>query len=322
MSVSNSRLRRFGSLAAGLLLVASVIGAHQLLPDQASALIVEAIRSLHGPGFGLVSILILLFVRNGAQTWTAYLKAAAYASILAGISEAAQIPGPRNAQFADLLIDAIGIVGFLGFAALFDRRLRGEVSGQQRMLLALISVPSLLVTVLPTLLLSFALVHRSQAFPVILDFEQVLEHAYSSGYRDRLERISAPDGWPDDINKIARLRSAGRWGIFFRVYPYPDWRGYSAVSFVAASVGEASRRVAVGIRDIRPGRGTPEVRYFAGFDFSPGPTRYRISLDELSSASDEREFDIGHVSDLVISDSDNEVGVEVLIGDVRLEGGW
>ena len=93
------------------------------------------------------------------------------------------------------------------------------------------------------------------------------------------------------------------------------------MSFMAASVGEASRRVAVGIRDIRPARGTPDVRYFTGFDIGPEPTRYRISLDELSCSSAEREIDIGHVSDLVISDSHNEVGVEVLIGDVRLEGG-
>jgi len=266
MSESNSRLRRIYSFAAGALLVASVIGAHIILPVQASALDVEAIRSLHGPGFGLVAILALLFFRNGSRPMNAYLIAAACAAILAGLSEAAQIPGPRDAEFNDLLVDAIGIVGFLGIAAFFDPRLRGEVSGQQRVLLALIGVPALLITVLPTLLLSSALVQRSLAFPVILNFEQVLEHAYSSGDEDRLERISAPDGWPADINKVARLRSAGRWGILFRVFPYPDWRGYSAVSFVAASVGEASRRVTVGIRDIRPGRGTPEVRYFAGFE--------------------------------------------------------
>lgn len=56
-----------------------------------------------------------------------------------------------------------------------------------------------------------------------------------------------------------------------------------------------------------------------GFDVSREPTRYRIMFEELRSASAERGFDIEHVHNLVISDWAAESGVEILIGDFRLE---
>ena len=111
-------------VAAGLLLSVGVLLSHRFLPNQASDLSIEGIRSLHGPGFGVVAILVLMFVRNGNHRAVAYLKAAPFATVLAGFSEAAQIPGPRNPQFRDLLIDALGIVAFLGPVALFDRSFR------------------------------------------------------------------------------------------------------------------------------------------------------------------------------------------------------
>ena len=67
-----------------------------------------------------------------------------------------------------------------------------------------------------------------------------------------------------------------------RVYPHPDWSGYAAVSFVAATVDETSRRIAVGIRDIGQSERSAEVRYMAGFDVSREPTHYRIMFEELN----------------------------------------
>jgi VanZ family protein len=319
MKSVNDHPRRILTVAAGLLLSVGVLLSHRFLPNQASDLSIEAIRSLHGPGFGVVAILILMLVRNGNHRAVAYLKAAAFATVLAGLSEAAQIPGPRDAQFADLLTDALGIVVFLGTVAVFDRSFRDALGKGQRVLLAAVSVSALLATLLPTLWLSYALVHRGQSLPQILRFDAVWERAYSSGNTDRLMVIPSPAEWPVTQGNVAQLVSAGRSGIMLRVYRHPDWSGYAAVSFVAATGGETSRRIAVGIRDIRPSEKSAEARYMAGFNVSRQPTRYRIMFEELRSVSAEREFDIEHVHNLVISDWAAESGVEILVGDFRLE---
>jgi hypothetical protein len=321
MKTESGNTRTLLTVVAGVVLTVAVLLAHRFLPNQASDLAIEAIQSLHGPGFGLVAILvlILLLVRNDNSRVASYLKAAVFAMVLAGLAEAAQIPGPRDAQFADLLTDALGIAGFLGTAAVLDRRIRHTLRRRQRVLLAAVSLPALLITLLPTLWLTSALAHRSLSLPQILSFDKVWERSYSSGNRDRLTVIPVPAGWPLIDGNVAQLVSAGRWGIMLRIDPHPDWRGYSAVSFVAATVGETSRRISVGIRDIRPGRGTAEARYFADFDINEEPSRYRILLEELRSASSEREFDVEYVHDLVISDSHAAIGVEILVGDFRLE---
>ena len=101
--------------------------------------------------------------------------------------------------------------------------------------------------------------------------------------------------------------------------PLCDVRGGPRRVVVAVTVGEASRRIAVGVREIRQSEESEEVRYMTGFDVGREPTRYRILFEELRSASTEREFDIEHVHNLVISDWAAEGGVEILVGDFRLE---
>jgi len=109
MTTANPSTRRIRIVAAGLLLTVIVLLAHQYLPDQISNLAHEAIRSLHGPGFGVVALLMLLLLRDRDRPAVGYVKAAAFAMVLAAVAEAAQIPGPREAEIGDLLTDALGL---------------------------------------------------------------------------------------------------------------------------------------------------------------------------------------------------------------------
>ena len=125
----------------GVLLTVTVLLAHRYLPSQISHLAHEAIRSLHGPGFGLVALLMMLLLRTVDRPVAGYVKAAAFAMVLAAASEAAQIPGPREAEVGDLLTDALGIIAFLGMAAILDRGIRQTIGTSRVLLLAVISIP-------------------------------------------------------------------------------------------------------------------------------------------------------------------------------------
>ena len=118
----------------GVLLVAFVIAAHFYMPAQSSALALEVIRSLHGPGFGLVALVVVKLARFKGGPVAAYWKAAAATMLLAVVSEAAQIPSEgRAAQLDDLFIDGLVHVTSLGndyyHAEHGGLRLTGERTG-------------------------------------------------------------------------------------------------------------------------------------------------------------------------------------------------
>ena len=319
MKTTLSRTKKIWTALAGSLLVILVLLAHQFLPSHVSDLTHRIIRSLHGPGFGLVALIIMLLLRDPERPLLAYIKAAAFSIILAGVAEASQILGPREAQLSDFLTDALGILGFLGIVAFLDSGVRRTIGRPRTALLALIGIPALVLTLMPTLWLSYALIQRSQAVPQLLSFDEAWEQTYSSGKDAGLEIIPAPDGWPEGSGNIARLHSAGRWGLMLHIRPDPDWSNYSAVSFLAATSNEDSRRIALGLWGINPGDGTPQGRYYTRAKVGREPARYCILFDELNNSSSQRKFDLTQVYELLVGATKDQTGVELLVDDFRLE---
>jgi len=66
--------------------------------------------------------MIMMMLSDSERPVTIYVKAAVFSAVLAVVAEVAQIPGPRKAEIADLLADALGILAFLGMAAILDNR--------------------------------------------------------------------------------------------------------------------------------------------------------------------------------------------------------
>ena len=146
MKTTLSRRKITWTAIAGLLLIILVLLAHQYLPSQISDLAHQSIRSLHGPGFGLVAFIMMMLLRDPERPLAAYFKAAAFSIILAAVAEASQILGPREAQISDFLTDALGILGFLGIVAVLDSGVRGVLGRPRTVLLALIGIPALVLT--------------------------------------------------------------------------------------------------------------------------------------------------------------------------------
>ena len=312
-------MQRIIKIAVALLIGVAVLLAHLYHPSQASALAGETIRSLHGPGFGLVSITLMLLFRSKTNVARAYAGAALIALLMAVLSEAAQIPGPREAELRDLVVDALGIVGFLGIAALFDRGMRSRFGRIGIFLVLAVSVPAALLATAPLVKYSHAMVKRSDALPSLLTFDQPWEPAFSQAELSELDIIPAPAGWPEGSGNIAHLRSKGELGLMLHLYPYPDWTGYSAVSFVAATRNGQSQRVLIGLWGIAPPDGGKPGRYYTTLLVGPEPGRHCIDLDEVAASSSDRPFNLSRVYELSVGATRRVEGVEFLVDDFRLE---
>jgi hypothetical protein len=87
------------------LVAAASIAAHLFKPTTWPPLGSDILHSMHGPGFALIALLILWYYQNQSRSNINYVLAAAIAMGIGLISEIAQIPGIRNAEAKDLVVD-------------------------------------------------------------------------------------------------------------------------------------------------------------------------------------------------------------------------
>ena len=306
-----------------LLLLAAVIAAtvasHLFSPVDWPPLAIDILHSLHGPGFALIALAVFCYLQSRCVSTINYLLAAGIAMGIGLVSEIAQIPGPRDAQFKDLLVDGIGILGALGIAASLDRRVRSALSRPAHLLLPAVAGVALAIACMPTLWYSYALLSQQRAFPVLLSFEHAWEMATISKTNGvKPSRIAAPDDWPVVGATIVQGTEAGRWGIFLSLHPLPDWQGYAKLSFVAASV-DAEFPMAFCVRDTRPDRKSRRNRFCKHLTVSSEAQRFVVEFDEIQSTMKDRAFDFTRVAALVFSASKPGGGNELLLDDIRLE---
>ena len=180
-------------------------------------------HSLHGPGFALIAITVFCYLQSQRASTGNYLLAAFIAMGIGLISEIAQIPGSRNAQLEDLIVNSIGIFGVLGLAGSFDKQLRSKIGNLARLSLSAAASIALTITIAPTIWYSYALVSQKQAFPALLEFEHRWERAtFNQPGSQSPNLVDMPAGWPSDGTTIAHAEEAGQWGIFLSLHPLLD----------------------------------------------------------------------------------------------------
>ena len=227
-------------------------------------------------------------------------------------SSAAQIPGPRDAELIDLVVDAIGIISGLGFIAMFDARYRSFP-------LAIITVLALVVAAGPTLFYGYAWISQQRAAPTLLSFEHRWERPiFGQPGPHHPDMLPAPPGWPLE-GTVALAEETDRGRALVRVTPYPDWTGYSALSFIAASGSGMPTKIRVSIVDIRPTDESDTNRFRENFDIGAQPTRITIPLDKLREISNGRPFDLAHIEAIFLNAVEPGSDTSVYLDDFRLE---
>ena len=314
-TVLGVRTKAILSLVAAIL---ATIAAHLFQPSDWPPLGVEILHSLHGPGFAALAVGILWYLQRQCRSLINYVLAATIAMAIGFVSEIAQIPGARDAQFKDLVIDALGIVGGLGLVALFDKSIRQRLSQPQLILLPIISATALSIACVPTLWFSYALTQQRQTFPTLLEFEKTWERAaFGQTDNSRPTVIAAPENWPVGGN-VAYAQESGKHGIFLSFHPPPNWQGYSQISFRAATY-QRTFPMAFCIRDIRPDGEQNRNRFCKRLAIQPSPTEFTVTFEEIQSAMDSRPFDFSRVDAVVLSAARPGNGNDLLIDDIRLE---
>jgi VanZ family protein len=320
MRATSNTLGRYALPGAALAVtLAGSVFVHRYNPEHWPQLAIDLMHTLHGSGFALLALAIFVVLRFRQRSPGNYRLAAAIAMGIGVLSEISQIPGPRNAEFGDLLVDALGILGTLGIVAAFDRSVRIQLTRPMRMLLPLAASIALGIACLPSLWYSFALVEQYRTFPELLTFEHRWENAIFGQTRSHLPALVArPTDWPADGDTVALATENGRWGIFLSVHPQPDWRDYSALSFVAASYkGEVGMDIS--LRDMPQDGERAGVRYNKFVRLDEKPQRVVVSFDEIRANPKGRPFDLSLVDAIILSASKPGQESKVLLDDFRLE---
>jgi len=310
---------RLNVLVFLLVIVAAVIGLHRFSPVDWPPLAVDILHSLHGTGFALLGLIVFWYLQRRFPSSFNYLMAAIITMAIGFISEAAQIPGPRDAQISDLIIDALGIFGALGILVSFDAKIRQHMKRPLRLLLPPLAAIALSIACLPTLWFSYALAEQYRAFPVLLTFEHAWESATFRTMTDhKSQLVPAPTTWPVSGDTVAKAKERGRWGIFITLRPWQDWRAFSKLTFVAAS-NHGRFAMDIGVRDIKQGDEYHGIRYYKRVWVDETPQRFTVTFEEIQSAGADRSFDFSHVEAIMLSAATPGNGTEILIDDFRLD---
>lgn len=268
----------------------------------------------------MLALIIYWFLKIRFPKRVNYLFAAVITMAIGLVSEVSQIPGPRDAQFSDLIIDGIGVFGALGLLAAFDPTVRPHLGKVARLLLPASAGTALAVAVIPSLWLSYALIQQYRAFPTLLTFEHAWERAiYSHSQHPRPVLMTAPIGWPVAEGTISRFSEAGRGGVFLSLKPMADWSEYRRFSFVAASPGTPFE-LKVRIKDIWQKKTEKQpARFYKTFEVGSEPKRFMISFAEIEAQASDGPFDFSRVQYIMLSTTKPGSGVEILLDDFRLE---
>ncbi len=162
----------------------------------------------------------------------------------------------------------------------------------------------------PTAWLIAAFVQRSQQLPVLLSFESSLDREYYIGMRSTPPvRAASPERWPVDGDTAGLGTADGKWGTLLAMDPYPDWRNFDALSFLAANTKSEAANVGVTIHGLD--------EYYRVFEVGGTPQRLVVPFDDIRAAAP--LFDFANVRTLAVSAANPDEDLTLYLDDFRLE---
>jgi VanZ family protein len=293
--------------------------AHLYAAEQMSLLPEQLFHSLHGPGFAVVALFVFWSLEAYRSTLANYVYSAG-ASISIGIlAEVAQVPGPRDADIADIVVDAIGACAGLSAAAAFDSRVTQRLGSRFHAIIRIVAVVAVAGVSLPSLWFGYAWIAQNANAAEILTFERPWEHAIiDPRHGERPDVIAAPRGWPLP-GKIGHARESGGDRLLLRVSPYPDWTGYRTLRFFAASGDGAEAELQLTVTDHRLHGESHGVQFTRRIHVDADPAVVTIDLDALRKTADWRPFDSTGVNSIRLNAVSPGRGTTLLFDDFRLE---
>ena len=281
----------------------------------------------HVPVFGLITFaLFVLSINFGRDAWPRevhYGVAGLIALILGGITELMQSFTTRQPDIFDYLRDVIGVICALSVLATWDKQLihlRRLTQSPLKHVVRIVAMGMILVVLSPVVIWSQAYWHRSTSFPWICRFDAGWELLFVGTDKSELTVVPSPRDW-----KKAQDDHVGRIEFYPDRYPrieieepYPDWRGFSHLTFEIYSELNEVITLFVRIHDSTH-NGKYGDRFNSKIPVSSGLTRVRISLDEIRKGPLQREIDLSLIRSIQIFAVDPPRPLTLYLDDFRLQ---
>lgn len=306
--------KQLARIALPLCAIAILLGLHfwRLSPD---GLWVETfLNSVHVAVFSIVTLLIYagLSLTPALTTRHRLLVTAAVCLALGAASEAAQISGPRDASFADLALDYLGVAATL----LFIAALKSTMRRSMRLVFSGTGIVLFAVALLPLISVSAAYAWRYSSFPVLVSFDSSFVHTFI-----RLQHADILIRQTEVKNVAVISLRDGPWPGLIVHDLWPDWTGFGTLAIEISVPGSEPLETNIRVHD-RLHRNSEQLysdRFNTTFSLAPGNHTIRVSLEEIRNAPARRAMDLSQIDGLVIFCKRKEKGHAFEIREIRLE---
>jgi hypothetical protein len=258
----------------------------------------EIQNACHAPAFGLLAVACLALIRHSAivksrHALLPYLIALAVAVGLGLMTELVQHFAGRDAEYGDVLRDALGALAFLALCLARDPALpKAPVLPSRHLRLALhvIAIVLLAGAFASLGLCAASYVARNQAFPTLADPTSAWSRQFIRLENAQLTPAPQPSEWQGHENSSAALlvlEPAEYPGLTLEEI-YPDWTAYSTLRFELYSLAADTIILGLRIDDVHHDYSNDD-RFTERLVIAPGANTIRINLGRVLAAPASRD---------------------------------
>lgn len=275
-------------------------------------------NSLHVLVFSFIAL--ALFAATNVFTGKGFthnaIIAGSTAIALGLVSEAAQIPGPRDASIEDIIADASGAIGGLLIALASNSAAFASWKARSGFYLAGTAI--LLAALIPLISVSAAYIERSHEYPVLVSFDSNFARTFVRIQNATLTIVARPTA----SRKVGQVSlHDGAWPGLIIHDIWPDWRNYSFLIIHLALAEEEPLDINIRVHDRwhKLGDQPYSDRFNMTLAMQPGQHRLRIPLEKIRSAPQERQMDLSKIDGIVLFCSPKDAGRQFELLEIRLE---
>ena len=310
---------RYRPVLIALPVVAAVVAAHVADTGVRSLVERDLLESLHAPGFAVISAAAFVYLRQSMPGLAAGCGTVVFAVLLALVSEALQLFVQRSPEWSDIAADMIGTAAGLTTAVAVTAARSARTGALTKAGLIAAGIALSVVALRPAVDKLRLLAARAAYFPVLADFDRDWQRAFVRAYNGSVLTITAPGAKSPHRRGMALLvqPSPERYsGV--AIDPRPDWSGYDAISFVAATADGLRHEVVFRVHDTAHNQQYDD-RYNRVIEFGPTPTLHRIGLADIRNTGSGRQLDMRRIEGIAFFVSRPAGTERLLLDEIRLE---
>lgn len=293
--------RHWIGVLLGILLVAVVFAP---APGQ-SRLLKTLHDATHGPLFGCVALLVLLWMRTRATRTSLvgeYAIAFGVALALGLATEVAQWLTGRDASWLDARNDALGAVAFLLLFFSVDPQVRIRLTALRRVLAAVVGIGLSAVLVAPAIRAGLEYQQRNRRFPTLVDFSRDYDRYFVLQQNALLAPAQVPPQWaaaPGESALQVRLQAGPYPGIHL-IEPRPDWSRFSTLALDLTNPGPDDLTLTLRVHD-EAHTWASDDRFNRSLTLRAGAREtVRVALDDIRRAPRGRSLQLERIAGIVL----------------------